>query len=96
MITGDNGGIIRGFSQGREPVDNKGRPCGGQPARAHGTVNITRPKDPTRPLLTQVQIFCHYFCFYCRRTVTLYGDLLSNKKGYIKFGRKELFTRISV
>ena len=62
IVIGDMGGSIRGYTQSREPVDSVGRPCGGPPARAHGTVSITRPKDPTMPLLTQVnQNFIHLF-----------------------------------
>lgn len=55
IIAGDSKGGVRGFSQESDELFSRPQK-GGFPvqARAHGTMKIVRPKDPSRPLLQQV------------------------------------------
>lgn len=53
IIVGEMGGTLRAYRQ-LEKKSEDGRPICAPPPRAHGTVKYTHPKDPTQPLLSQV------------------------------------------
>ncbi|KAK7068108.1 hypothetical protein SK128_020816 [Halocaridina rubra] len=53
FLVGDMGGSVRAYRQEGD-MDEEGRPVHPPSTRAHGTVKYTHPKDPTRPLLTQL------------------------------------------
>lgn len=86
IIVGEMGGTLRAYRQ-LEKKSEDGRPICAPPPRAHGTVKYTHPKDPTQPLLSQVN---------GRRGGTRSGKEESHEGRIKREGTKEKEARVDI